>query len=294
MLRFDQVDVFTDEFCRGNPVAVVHDAGALSTEQMAAFANWTNLSETTFLLPPSDPAADYRLRIFTAMRELPFAGHPTLGSARAWLAAGGAPQRDGEVVQECDAGLVRIRREEDRLALLAPPLLRGGEVADDDRVAIARALRLSHDDVLAAQWCQNGPEWVALQLRDAEAVLAVEPDYDAFGSYPDIGIVGLHEPGGDVDVEVRAFVGKERFEDPVTGSLNAALGQWLIPAGITPPSYVAAQGTVLGRRGRVFVGQDGAQGDDGAGAGTDSPGHPPGGIWVGGHTIVGISGTVAL
>jgi PhzF family phenazine biosynthesis protein len=276
MLPFRQVDVFAAEFLTGNPVAVVHDADGLSAEQMAGFANWTNLSETTFLLPATDPAADYRLRIFTTARELPFAGHPTLGSARAWLDAGGVPKSDGQVVQQCGAGLVRIRRDRDRLAFAAPPLLRGGPVEEADVPEIARALRVPLAEVVNAQWCQNGPEWVALLLRDADTVLGVDPDYAAFGRFRDIGVAGPHGASSDLDLEVRAFTSEDHAEDPVTGSLNAALAQWLIPAGIMSPSYVAAQGTVLGRRGRVHVQQDGAD------------------IWIGGHTVVGITGSVAL
>ena len=271
-MRFSQVDVFTDELMYGNPVAVVHDADGLDDEQLAAFARWTNLSETTFLLAPTDPAADYRLRIFTTYRELPFAGHPTLGSARAWLAAGGVPKVDGEVVQECGAGLVRVRETDGRLAFAAPPLQRGGPVDEGDVVAAATALGIDRADVIGAQWADNGPGWVALLLRSAAAVLAVEPG--TFGAIDKIGIVGPHAPGGPADVEVRAFF--PPGEDPVTGSLNAAIGQWLIGSGLATDSYVAAQGTRLGRRGRVHVER---VGDD---------------IWVGGDTVVGISGEVAL
>jgi PhzF family phenazine biosynthesis protein len=271
-MRFSQVDVFTDQLTLGNPVAVVHDADGLTDQQMAAFARWTNLSETTFLLSPTDAAADYRLRIFTTFGELPFAGHPTLGSARAWLEAGGAPARPGELVQECDAGLVRVRQDGARLAFAAPPLLRSGPVDDADLVQIAATLRIERSDVIGAQWVDNGPGWVVLLLRNADAVLAVEPG--RFGTIDRVGIVGPHAPGGDADLEVRAFF--PPGEDPVTGSLNAGIGQWLIGTGLATDSYVAAQGTRLGRRGRVHVDRDG---DD---------------IWVGGDTVLGITGTVAL
>jgi PhzF family phenazine biosynthesis protein len=276
MHRFSQVDVFADEFTRGNPVAVVHDADDISDELLAAFANWTNLSETTFLMPPTLPGADYRLRILTPTRELPFAGHPTIGSARAWLEAGGQPRNPGEIVQECEAGLVRLRRDGDLISLAAPPLVRSGPVTESDLADIARALRLTRGEIQGAQWCANGPQWVGVLLRDAGAVLAVRPDYAAFGRFGEIGIVGRHMAGAEADIEVRAFVGAEAFEDPVTGSLNAGLAQWLIPAGVVPPEYIASQGTVLGRRGRVRVRQDGAD------------------IWIGGHTTVGVAGTVAL
>ncbi|MCL3820154.1 PhzF family phenazine biosynthesis protein [Aeromicrobium wangtongii] len=271
-MRFSQVDVFTDELMYGNPVAVVHDADGLTDEQMAAFARWTNLSETTFLLSPSDPGADYRLRIFTTRGELPFAGHPTLGSARAWLAAGGSAARPGELVQECAAGLVRVRDDGRRLAFAAPPLRRGGPVDEADVDQVTEALGISRTDVVDARWADNGPGWVALLLADADAVLAVEPR--GFGDIDKVGVVGPHAAGGDADFEVRAFF--PPGEDPVTGSLNAAIGQWLIGCGRAPESYVAAQGTLLGRRGRVHVDRIG---DD---------------IWVGGDTVVGVTGTVAL
>ncbi|MGW7538635.1 PhzF family phenazine biosynthesis protein [Amycolatopsis sp. NPDC054798] len=272
MPKFTQVDVFTDELARGNALAVVHGADGLSDERMAAFARWTNLSETTFLLEPSDPAADYRVRIFTPHGELPFAGHPTLGSARAWLAAGGEPKA-GHLVQECGAGLVRVRRDGDRLAFAAPPLLRSGPVDDADLAAVKRGLHLGDADVLDARWADNGPGWVALLLRDAATVLAIEPDFGALGDFK-VGVAGAQPAGSDTAFEVRAF--SDTVEDPVTGSLNAALGQWLIGDGIAPESYVAAQGTRLGRRGRVHVERDG---DD---------------VWVGGETVVGIRGDVDL
>jgi PhzF family phenazine biosynthesis protein len=278
MRAFSQVDVFTDELLSGNPVAVVHGADGLTTEEMAAFARWTNLSETTFLLTPDDPAADYRLRIFTVGRELPFAGHPTLGSARAWLAAGGEPKTPGRLVQECGAGLVPLRRDGDRLAFAAPPLRRGGPVEPGTVEALAAALRIEPAEIADAQWADNGPGWVAVLLSSADAVLALAPDPAGFGEYTDVGVVGPYPPGGEVAVEVRAFVhdGGTLWEDPVTGSLNAAIAQWLIPAGTVPPSYVASQGTALRRRGRVHV--ERADGE----------------IWVGGDTVVGITGTVAL
>ena len=271
-MHFSQVDVFTDQLMSGNPVAVVHDADALSDEDMAAFARWTNLSETTFLLAPTDPDADYRLRIFTTYGELPFAGHPTLGSARAWLSAGGVSRRADQLVQECGAGLVRVREDGGRLAFAAPPLLRDGPVDEDEIVRLASGLGLSRTDVVDARWADNGPRWVALLLTDAEAVLAV--DASALADDAVVGIVGPHPAGSGADFEVRAFF--PGGEDPVTGSLNAAIGQWLIGTGRAPDSYVASQGTVLRRRGRVHVDR---VDDD---------------IWVGGDTVVGVSGTVDL
>ncbi|MFD5830048.1 PhzF family phenazine biosynthesis protein [Lentzea sp. NPDC060358] len=278
MRGFSQVDVFTDEFLYGNPVAVVHDADGLSDAEMAAFARWTNLAETTYLLSPASPGADYRLRIFTISRELPFAGHPTLGSARAWLAAGGEPRVPGRVVQECGAGLVTVREDGSRLAFAAPPLVRSGPVTLSELLALATALRVRPEDVVDARWADNGPGWVAVLLASAEAVLAVKPDFARFGGFTSVGVAGPHREGGDAAFEVRAFVdeGGRFYEDPVTGSLNAAFAQWLIPAGLATPSYVAAQGTVLGRRGRVHLAQDDGE------------------IWVGGDTVIGVRGQVAL
>ncbi len=273
-MRFSQVDVFSPEPLRGNPVAVVHDADGLDEGQMAAFASWTNLSETTFLLRPTDPRADYRLRIFTPAVELPFAGHPTLGSAAAWLASGGRSASDAEVVQECGAGLVRVRRG-DRLAFAGPPLVRSGPVSEADQERVRRALRLAADDVVDMAWVDNGPGWVGVLLADAEAVLACRPDPAAFAGL-DVGIVGPYPPGGECAVEVRAFVPDMGVgEDPVTGSLNAGLAAWLAGDRL-PSSYVASQGTVLGRRGRVHVDVvDGV-------------------VWVGGDTRLTITGEVEI
>ncbi len=272
-MRFSQVDVFSREPVRGNPVAVVHDADGVTDEEMAAFARWTNLSETTFLLRPTDPRADYRLRIFTPGDELPFAGHPTLGSAHAWLEAGGVPA-GRDAVQECGAGLVTIRRGE-VLAFQAPPLTRSGAVDDADRDAIATALRLSRDDLLDAEWIDNGPGWVGVLLRDAQTVLGLRPEWAAFGDLK-IGVVGAYAAGGPADVEVRAFCPQYGIpEDPVTGSLNAGLGQWLAGDRL-PASYVASQGTVLQRAGRVHVSL------------------VDGEVWVGGETRTTVAGSVEL
>ncbi|KQY59318.1 phenazine biosynthesis protein PhzF [Aeromicrobium sp. Root495] len=271
-MRFSQVDVFSDELTLGNPVAVVHDADGLTDDQMRAFARWTNLSETTFLLAPTDPSADYRVRIFTTYRELPFAGHPTLGSARAWLSAGGTPQEAGRLVQECGVGLVTVREDGGRLAFAAPPRRRSGPVSEGDVLEICASLGIEPGDVVDAEWGDNGPGWVMVLLHDADAVLALEPG--AFGALDKVGVVGPAPEGSDVAFEVRAFF--PSGEDPVTGSLHAAIGQWLVGAGRAPTSYVAAQGTVLGRRGRVHVSQDGDT------------------LWVGGDTVVGIAGDVAL
>lgn len=274
-MRFSQVDVFSSEPLRGNPVAVVHGADGLSPDQMQAFARWTNLSETTFLLAPTDSAADYRLRIFTPGGELPFAGHPTLGSAHAWLEAGGTPARSDAVVQECGAGLVEVRRGA-TLAFAAPPLTRSGPVEPADVATIARALRVEESSILDSAWIDNGPGWVGVRLASAGEVLALEPDWGAFGDL-EVGVVGPHPPSSDAAVEVRAFCPQHGIpEDPVTGSLNAGIGQWLIGTGDLPERYVATQGTALGRAGRVRVELEGDT------------------VWVGGHTTSTIVGEVLL
>jgi PhzF family phenazine biosynthesis protein len=271
MHQFRQVDVFGSGPLTGNPVAVVHDADDLDEAQMQLFAQWTNLSETTFLLRPTTDDADYRLRIFTPSRELPFAGHPTLGSAHAWLEAGGTPR--GEVViQECAAGLVTIERGE-RLAFQAPPLLRDGPVSDEDLDHVVTALGTTRSAVVDAKWVDNGPGWVGVLLEDAQAVLDLRPDLLALGDL-DVGVAGLWPDGGsDAQLEVRAF--DRSTEDPVTGSLNASLGQWLAGSRL-PERYVAAQGTAIGRRGRVHVRRVGET------------------VWVGGDTRTTVRGEVAL
>jgi PhzF family phenazine biosynthesis protein len=276
MREFRQVDVFTDTAYLGNPVAVVLDADGLSAQRMREFARWTNLSETTFVLPPSTPDADYRVRIFTPSSELPFAGHPTLGTCHSWLSTTGI-DRD-VVVQECGAGLITIRRDGERLAFAAPPLVRSGPVDDATIDRITGALRIDRDAIVDAQWVDNGPPWVAVRLADAAAVLAVRPE----GTLADdlfVGVVGTHPAGGPADIEVRGFfpVNGSTTEDPVTGSLNASVAQWLLRTGVVTAPYVAAQGTALGRRGRVHIH-------------TDSDGT----IWVGGNAITCVAGTVDL
>jgi len=277
------LDVFTAEPLKGNPLAVVVDAEGLSDAQMAAYARWTNLSETTFLLPPADLAADYRVRIFTPGGELPFAGHPTLGSCQAWLDAGGVPRQAGVVVQECGVGLVRVRQIEgapNRLAFAAPPLRRSGP-ADADVVAqVLCALRLDAPDVLQVEWIDNGPGWLGVWLHDAAAVRALAPDFLAMRGL-NVGVVGAWPAGSAVDVEVRAFVPDLGVpEDPVTGSLNAGLAQWLIGAGQLPARYVAGQGHALGRDGRVHV-EHIAEGDWA-------------GVWIAGDVTRCITGTLRL
>ena len=274
MHTFSQVDVFSAEPLLGNPVAVVHGADGLSEEEMQRFAHWTNLSETTFVLAPTDPAADYRLRIFTPGGELPFAGHPTIGSAHAWLEQGGEPRSADLLVQECTLGLVRVRNA-GRLAFAAPPLLREGPVSEAERARILAALSLADDDVVDLSWGDNGPGWVVVLQRDAAAVLAVRPDWSAFAGL-DVGVVGPYPSGSECAVEVRAFSpGIGVVEDPVTGSLNASIGQWLAGTRL-PTSYVASQGTAVGRRGRVHVERDGDT------------------VWVGGDATTVVKGAVGV
>ncbi len=274
---FQQVDVFASAPLKGNPLAVVIGADGLSDAAMAAFANWTNLSETTFLLKPTQAGADYRVRIFTPERELPFAGHPTLGSCQVWLNAGNTPKA-GHVVQECAAGLIRIKRDANRLAFAAPPLRRSGDVEEATLQRIAKGLRIERAAIKASQWCDNGPGWIGVMLDSRAAVLALRPDHAALADLKP-GVVGPWDPnsdGSDAQFELRAFVPSRSTEDPVTGSLNAGVAQWLIGAGLAPPSYVASQGTALGRAGRVHVER---AGDD---------------VWIGGRTITCIDGRVTL
>ncbi len=271
MHQLRQVDVFGSGPLTGNPVAVVHDADDLDDDTMQLFAQWTNLSETTFLLRPTDDSADYRLRIFTPSRELPFAGHPTLGSAHAWLEAGGTPSGE-DVVQECAAGLVSIRRGE-RLAFQAPPLIREGPMSAEDLTTVAGILNIGRDDIVDTRWIDNGPGWVGVLLHDAHDVLGLEPDRSKLDGW-DIGVVGPWRDGGsEADVEVRAF--DSTTEDPVTGSLNASIGQWLAGT-VLPEQYVAAQGTAIGRRGRVHVSREGDA------------------VWVGGETRTTVRGEAEI
>lgn len=286
MRRFVQVDVFTDTACRGNPLAVVLDGEGISAQRMQAFTDWMNLSETTFLLAPRAGSADYRVRIFSPGRELPFAGHPTLGSCYAWLSAGGTPKAD-TVIQECEAGLVRIRRAQGRLWFAAPPRRRSGPLEPSELERIARGLGLSRAAIVDHAWCDNGPGWRAVMLRSADEVLALSPDAGELsgldvgivGPRGKVGVVAPRNPAAQRDFEVRAFfsAGGTLREDPVTGSLNAALAQWLIEAGHAPTSYVAHQGTALGRAGRVHIERD-----------------MTGTVWVGGDCCDVVEGRVRL
>lgn len=273
--RFHQVDVFTERALCGNPLAVVVDADGLADADMVALARWTNLSETSFLLPPTDPLADYRVRIFTPGGELPFAGHPTLGSCQAWLAAGGRPRDEAEVVQQCAIGRVRVRRDGPRFAFAAPPLRRTGPVDHALLTQIAHGLGVGPDAIVASQWVDNGPGWVAVMLADRDQLLALRPDLSALDGL----MLGVVAPwiGGDAQFEVRAFVGAAPgYEDPVTGSLNASLAQWMIAQGLAPQAYVASQGTAMQRAGRVHVRSEGDT------------------VWVGGEVLELIRGSIAL
>jgi PhzF family phenazine biosynthesis protein len=271
--RFAQVDVFGSGPCSGNPVAVVLDAEGLGEGDLQRFARWTNLAETTFVLPPTRPEADYRVRIFTPVLELPFAGHPTLGTCHAWLEAGGEARGGTEIVQECDAGLIRIRREADRLAFEAPPLVRSGPASAEDAAKVATALGLDPGEMLAVEWVDNGPGWIVALLESAERVLELRPGALDF----DLGAVGFHPAGSPAAIEVRAWapVNGLAAEDPVTGSLNASLAQWLLAGGRLEPPYLAHQGTAIDRAGRIHVSRD----DEGA-------------IWIGGRAETVIAGEV--
>ena len=297
---FKQVDVFTAEPYRGNPLAVVLDGTGLDAVEMQRFARWTNLSETTFLLPPTQATADYRVRIFTPGGELPFAGHPTLGSCHAWLQAGGKPQSSIGVVQECEAGLVTIRQSGGRFAFGAPPLRRSAP-SPTLLAKIARALRIKSTQIVAAQMLDNGPVWLGLLLTDVDTVLSLQPDHRALKELGQkVGVAALIPPDADAApmliarsnrearafvrtdeapaLEVRAFaapIGVE--EDPVTGSANASLAQWLIADGHLPERYLASQGQCLGRDGRVHVERDAA-----------------GQVWIGGDSVTCIDGQVSL
>lgn len=269
--RFRQVDVFTERPFLGNPLAVVIDADGLSSESMQRIATWTNLSETTFLLPPTRPEADYRVRIFTPVGELPFAGHPTLGTCHVWLASNGAQKSSDAIIQECPAGLIRIRRSGTQLAFAAPPLVRTGPPDPSLLEQVASQLQIKRSAIVDAEWADNGPGWLAVMLESADAILAVKPGPVNM----DLGLVGPYPSGSPQAFEVRAFFPKDgtTVEDPVTGSLNASVAQWLIRTGRAKPPYLVSQGTALGRSGRVHISTD----DQGT-------------VWVGGQTITCIEG----
>ena len=278
--RFDfkQLDVFSEASLKGNPLAVVLGADGLGDERMAAFANWTNLSETTFVLAPQHPEADYRVRIFTTSTELPFAGHPTLGSCHAWLEAGGVPKGQ-EIVQECGVGLVRVRRSEYGLAFLAPPLLKSGSLELEVRERVRKGLGLAAEAIVQAQWVDNGAGWLALMLKDRQQVLTLKPDYQQLQDLA-VGVVAPWNPavdGTDAQFEVRGFIAGDGMpEDPATGSLNAGLAQWMLGKQLAPSSYVVSQGVTMGRAGRIHVEQIGDE------------------VWIGGAVVTCINGSLTL
>ena len=276
--RFALVDVFAEQAFAGNPVAVVADATDLSSDHMLRITRWLNLSETTFLVPPTTSEADYRVRIFTLEREMPFAGHPTLGTCRAWLHAGGRPRDAGVVVQECGAGLVRVRVTGDTLAFAAPPLVRSGPVDEERLTLLAAALRIPRSAIVDAAWADNGPGWIVLLLGSAQAVLDLEPVRD-HSMRLEVGVVGPYPAGSEAAYEVRAFFSDHHGalrEDPVTGSLNASAAQWLLATGRVAAPFTASQGRRVGRDGRVRIEVD-----------------ESGALWVGGHARVLVEGTVA-
>ena len=276
---FRQVDVFGSGPCTGNPLAVVLDAEGIDEETMRRFSIWSNLSECTFVLPPSDPGADYRVRIFALGTELPFAGHPTLGTARAWLDAGGVLREQGLVVQECAAGLIPVRIEDEILAFGAPPRIRSGAVDPELLTSVIEILGVDPARVVDAEWLDNGPGWVGVLLDSAQTVLDLSPDVSGHTGAWKIGVIGAQDADADTDFELRAFFGQESGsmrEDPVTGSLNAAAAQWLTATGRAQAPYRAAQGTALGRRGRVFI------------SSSDET------LWVGGRAEVVLSGAATL
>ncbi len=284
MTNFRQVDVFTGSPLMGNPVAVVMNAEGISDEDLALFSIWTNLSETTFLLPPTDPAADYRVRIFSLGTELPFAGHPTIGTCHAWLEAGGVPKTDGTIIQECGVGLVTLRQSEGRLAFAAPPLIKDGSPSEEELAPVCEVLQIDRAEIVDAQWADNGPGWIAVMLRDSDAVLDLTPELGAVENYA-IGVVGVTPQNvseaatrGVEDVTIRAFfrLGGAAAEDPVTGSLNAAVAQWLLGNGTLSAPYVASQGTAMGRDGKVYINE--AEDE----------------IWVGGDAVTVITGEVVI
>lgn len=273
--RFRQVDVFGVDSFSGNPVAVILDSDGLTDNELRAFSAWTNLSECTFLYPPTDSRADYRVRIFAQNTELPFAGHPTLGTASAWLHAGGKPSQPNLIIQECTAGLVPIRIEGDLLAFNAPPRIRSGPVAEDLLNSIIEILGITRDQVVDSEWLDNGPGWVGILLDSAESVLKIRPNASAHPGRWDIGVIGPHKAGSEFAFELRAFFteGSEPLrEDPITGSLNASAAEWLLSKNRVTSPYIASQGSAIARNGRVYISED------------------DGKIWVGGNTKVTLSG----
>jgi PhzF family phenazine biosynthesis protein len=276
---FRQVDVFGTDTCTGNPLAVVFDAEGLTDEDIRRFSVWSNLSECTFLLPPTSAEADYRVRIFSMNVELPFAGHPTLGTARAWLEAGGVPRNSDHLIQECGIGLVKVRIEEESLAFAAPTRLKSGPVDSELLERLVEILGITHSQVVDSEWLDNGPGWVGLLLDSAETVLNLRPDATMYPGRWDIGVIGAHPAGSETAFELRAFMtesGEPLREDPVTGSLNAAAAEWMIATKRVRAPYMTSQGTAIGRRGRIYISEDAD------------------GLWVGGKSKVVVTGSITV
>jgi len=273
---FQQVDVFTNRPLMGNALAVVHGADNLSDKQMTKFANWTNLSETTFLLDPINDSADYKVRIFTPNNELPFAGHPTLGSCFAWLSNGGIAKSKDVIIQECAIGLIKIRKDGSRLSFEAPELIKSGSVDDLTLKKVAMSLRIGVSDIINHQWVDNGPGWCAVMLKNAQQVLALDPDPQLLKDFK-IGVIGSYPDGSETDFEVRAFAMPYGiYEDPVTGSLNAGIAKWFFNTNSVKDEYTVSQGKALGRDGKIFIQK------------IDNT------IWVGGEIISCINGELTL
>ncbi|WP_395623506.1 PhzF family phenazine biosynthesis protein [Sphingomonas daechungensis] len=264
-ITFQLVDVFGSGPFTGNPVAV-YDGQGLDTETMQQIARWMNLSETTFLLPPTSDEGDYRVRIFTLERELPFAGHPTLGTCHAWAERTGSTKDC--VIQECEAGLITVERRGGRWAFEAPPLIRTGAVEEPLVAEVADFLKIDRSKIVEAEWVDNGPGWLGILLGSAEEVLALEP----VSSYPrrmDVGVIGPYPDGHELAFELRTFFSNHVgaiVEDPVTGSFQASAAEWMIRSGRGHPPYVTAQGTQLGRSGRAYIDHEGDR------------------LWIGGQT----------
>ncbi len=278
---FYQVDVFAHTAFNGNPLAVVFNADKLSKEQMQHITRWTNLSECVFFQTPEHPQADYKVRIFTVNRELPFAGHPTLGSAFAWLQHGGKPKSNSIIRQECGAGIVEIKRDRDRLAFAAPPVLKSGNVSDEELNAICRILEIQRSDIKASQWIDNGPGWVGVLMESADKVLNLAPQTSPDDIF-DIGVIGPYPQDSECNYEIRAFFDASKGrsdlrEDPVTGSLNASMAQWLMSEKLAPRKYSASQGTQLLRQGRIYLEMDDSEQ-----------------IWVAGEVQMRIKGVIDL
>ena len=276
---YKTVDVFTQEAFSGNPLAVIFDADGLSTEEMQHITRWMNLSESVFLQKPSHPDADYKVRIFTLTGELPFAGHPTIGSCHAWLENGGKQKDHNFIIQECGAGLIKINKEDSMLSFAAPPITRSGEVSDSDLKMACRILGIARSDIKASNWIDNGPGWMGILLQSAEQVLNLKPKPNPQDHF-DLGVIGAYPENSESQFELRALFNNQNgtlVEDPVTGSLNASAAQWLMNSGYAPNSYIASQGTCMQRKGQVYLSKDNEAM-----------------VWVGGQACTRVDGVIHL